>query len=51
MTITVFYLILHVNLKDVMLIRKYLSQINWGEMKGLNTEDLWTFFIGKKSTL
>ena len=30
-----------------MLIREYLSQVNLGEMKGLNTEDLWTFFIGK----
>ena len=53
MDITVFYLIVHVNLKkeeinqqrpnfyraDYRLIREYMSQVNWCELKGLNTED------------
>ena len=36
---------------DYRLIREYLSQVNWSEMEGLNTEDSWNFFIEKKSTL
>ena len=33
---------------DYRLIREYLSKVDWSEMKGLNTEDSWNFFIEKK---
>ena len=32
-------------------IRESLSQVKWSEMKGLNTEDSWNFFIEKKITI
>ena len=32
---------------DYRLIKEYLSQVDWSEMKGLNTEDSWNFLLKK----
>ena len=32
---------------DYRFIKEYLSQVNWSEMNGLNTEDSWNFLLKK----